>query len=86
MTVYFNLDNISFTVSGTRHLTPKPGMPSFDLHSIRVQGNCANIRDLLNGSALERIAEAAAEAADDGVPFAAPQPMLPIELAEGGQS
>ena len=79
MTVFFHLDGIAFTVSGVKHAD------NFDLHSIHVQGNAANIRNLLSGPALERIAEAAAEAAEDNIAFGMPQPVFDVPTPGGAR-
>lgn len=80
MTVYFDLDRISFTVSGVKHDF------GFKVASVHVQGSAANIRKLLSGDALERIEEAAAEAAIDPIDCPPPPHVMAVELAEGGRS
>jgi hypothetical protein len=59
MTVYFELDGIAFLVNGVKH------DKRFEAHSIHVMGYGADCRALFNDRALERIEEAAAEAADE---------------------
>jgi hypothetical protein len=76
MTVYFHLEGVAFTVGGIKHAN------GFDVHSVLVQGNGADIKKLLSAPSLERIAEAAAEAAIDEIPFETPQPLsrMAVEL------
>jgi hypothetical protein len=75
VTVWFDLDGIAFTVSGVKHAE------GFDIASVHVQGNAANIRKLLSGPALERIEEAAAETAIDPIDFPPPPHVMAVELA-----
>jgi hypothetical protein len=81
MTVFFHLDGIAFTVSGTRH--GHDALATFDVHSVHIQGNVADLRKKLNADFLECIAEAAAVASEDGVPFALPQPVFDVPTAGG---
>jgi len=85
MTVYFLLDGIAFTVSGTRH--GHDALATFDVHSVHIQGNVADLKKKLNADFLLDIEEAAAVAAEDGVPFAMPQPVFDVPtVAAGGVS
>lgn len=85
MTVHFHLDGIAFTVSGTRH--GHGPLATFDVHSVHIQGNAQDLKPILHNHFLERLAEAAAEAAEDDIPFDSPQPLprhdLTVELGGG---
>jgi hypothetical protein len=70
VTVNFELDDISFTVSGVKH------HDGFDIKSVHLQGNSANVRNILACDFIERLSEAAVEAAALDIPFASPQPLV----------
>lgn len=71
MTVYFTLDSVSFCVHGVKH--EAAGKPHFEVRHVFIQGHSADIKKMLSADFLERVAEAAAEAAEDDVPFGGPQ-------------
>ena len=85
MTVNFKLDGISFTVSGTKHIKSKPGLFGFDVHSVHVEGNPTDVKPMLSCDFLERLDEAAAEAAEETIPFQSAhhvEDALSVTLAE----
>jgi hypothetical protein len=85
MTVYFDLDGIVFHVHGVKH--EQGGETSFEIHHVHVQGNCGDLRAMLSEDFMERVQDAALEAAlspSGGVFFEQrlPRP-LGAELARG---
>jgi hypothetical protein len=79
VTVNFDLDGISFTVSGVKH--GNGVLTTFDVHSVRIQGNAAELRKKLKPDFLEEIAKAAAEEAIDPIDFPPPPHVMAVELA-----
>jgi hypothetical protein len=81
MTVYCQVGEIVFVVQGVKH--EKAGGPSFELRHVYLQGNCRDLLPLLkSGTFVDRIEEAAAEAAESpvgGVFFKQPLPPFDVE-------
>lgn len=82
MTVYFTICNIEFSASGMKHVCQ--GKPGFIVQHIYLHGSAVDLKPILNADFVERVQEAAAEAAEDEIPFGEPQPLsrLPIELGD----